>query len=54
MTIFYWAVFAAVVAYFLVIVHQELERRSRIRRMRERRFRRDQLNAAQPKPWVQS
>lgn len=52
-TLFYWCVFAAVAVYFLLLVHREADRRARVRRMRERRQRRDQLNAARPKPWVQ-
>lgn len=52
-TLFYWTLFGAVCVYFLLLVHQELDRRARVRRMRERRLRRDQLNRVRPKPWVQ-
>ena len=52
-TLFYWTVFGAVAVFFLLLVCREADRRARVRRMRERRLRRDHLNAIRPKPWMQ-
>lgn len=49
----YWAVFVAVLSYVLVRAEAERRRRAKVRRMRERRLRRDVLNARKPRPWVQ-
>lgn len=51
-TLFYWAVFGAVALYLLWLVHVEMDRRSRVRRMRELRMRRARLDAVEPKPWT--
>ena len=51
-TLFYWTVFLAVAVYFLCLVMREADRRARVRRMRERRLRRDTLNELEPKRWT--
>ena len=52
-TLFYWTVFGAVAVYFLLLIVRELDRRDRVRRMRERRLTRAYRDSLEPKPWVQ-
>ena len=51
-TLFYWAAFGAICVYLLLLIHQLVERRARVRRMRERRHRRALLDALDAKRWT--
>lgn len=51
-TLIYWTVFGAIAVYLLLLIMREADRRARVRRMRERRLRRDTLNAAEPRRWT--
>ena len=50
-TFVYWFAFGAVVVYLLRLVAREVDRRKRLRVMRERRLRRRYLDSLEPKRW---
>lgn len=47
----YWTAFAGMVVFLGVLIGRERDRRGRVRRMRERRLRRDYLNSLEPQRW---
>lgn len=51
LTLIYWTLFGLVACYLMFLVGAELERRKRVRQMRERRLRRRNLNALPPEKW---
>ena len=51
-TLTYWVAFGAICVYLIFKVVETVERRKQVRRMRERRLRRQHLDQLEPKRWL--